>query len=69
MHRTRFLKNTSAVLVGLLVVFLSDTLLAASGVPHVIAEDDLTPAWAGPVKVHLRCTQARASYPDATVYL
>ena len=50
----RALKLLSSVALGVFLVFLSGTMLVASGVPHVLREDEVDPAWGAPLRVHFK---------------
>jgi uncharacterized membrane protein YgcG len=50
----RFIKLTSCIAVGVSLVLGTGTMLVASGVPHVLRENEIAPAWGTPLRVHLK---------------
>lgn len=51
---SRALKLVSCILVGVFLVMISGTMLVASGVPHVLRENHIDPAWGAPWRVHFK---------------
>lgn len=50
----RLLKLVSCIFVGVLLVMVSGTMLVASGVPHVLRDDKIDPAWGTSLRVHVK---------------
>jgi hypothetical protein len=50
----RALKLVCSIAVGVFLVICSGTMLVASGVPHVLRDDEIEPAWGTSLRVHIK---------------